>query len=113
MDLVLQGHDHDYQRSHSLGRVVTNATGTIADDGSDGRYRRGAGTVFVIVGTAGRSMTTCSHTDSEFGNFATHWCGEEATNTKGYLLLDASATQLSARFVTTGGTPFDDSFAIQ
>jgi len=112
VDLVLQGHEHSYERSHSLSRIVEGGVGTIADDGSDGHYVRDNGTVVVIAGTAGRSMRGCSHGDREYGNFATHWCGEEASDTKGYLLLTASSSSLSARFVTTTGTPFSDSFRI-
>jgi hypothetical protein len=112
VDLVLQGHEHSYMRSHSLATVVRDGVGRIADDGSDGRYGKGQGTVVVVAGTAGRSMRGCSHSDREYGNFAVHWCGEEASDTKGYLLLTASPSSLSARFVTTAGTPFSDSFTI-
>lgn len=113
VDLVLQGHDHDYQRSHALTTVVENGVGTIGDSGDDDSYARGAGTVFVIVGTAGRGVTHCSHADSEYGNFARHWCGEEATSTKGYLVLSATQSVLSAQYVTTTGTTFADAFSIQ
>ncbi len=112
VDLVLQGHEHSYARTHSLTSVVVNRVGTIGDFGSDGRYAKGAGTVTVITGTAGRSMRDCSHSDSEYGNFAVHWCGEEATDTKGYLLLTASPSSLTGRFITTAGTTFNDSFTI-
>lgn len=112
VDLVLQGHDHDYQRSHALSTVVENGVGDIADGGGDGRYSRRSGTVFVVVGTAGRWMTPCSHDDSEFDNFAAHWCGEEATDTKGYLLLSASRGELTGELVTTTGTLATDSFTI-
>jgi calcineurin-like phosphoesterase family protein/hemolysin type calcium-binding protein len=115
VDLVLQGHDHDYQRSHSLKRVEPGSfpDGAVADSGKDGVYGRGAGTVFVIVGTAGRSLTICSHLDPEFEYFAAHWCGEESTSTKGYLLVKVSATALAAQFVATAGTRYSDAFAIR
>lgn len=112
VDLVLQGHDHTYQRSHALSRVARDAVGTIADDGTDQHYARGKGTIVVVAGTAGRSMHDCSHSDSEFDNFAVHWCGEEASDTKGYVLLHASASRLSAEFVTTAGTTLTDEFTI-
>src|SRR5947208_3377867 len=61
VDLVLQGHDHDYQRSKQLATSAPCATvpvgsynaGCVVDDGSDGVYTKGAGTVFVIAGTGG------------------------------------------------------------
>lgn len=112
VDLVVQGHDHDYQRTHALSTIVEDGVGTITDSGADDNYARGNGTVFVIVGTAGRGMSDCSHSDSEAGNFATHWCGEEATSTKGYLVLSASEIQLSGEFITTTGAEFVESFSI-
>lgn len=113
VDLVLQGHDHDYQRTHALATVVEGDVGRIADSGDDGVYARGAGTVFVIVGTAGRGVTTCSHADSEYGNFATHWCGEEAGDTKGYLVISADRSTLTAEYVSTTGTAFSDRFTLR
>jgi hypothetical protein len=114
VDLVLQGHDHDYQRSHSLKLVQVRSVpaGAVADSGEDNAYARDAGTVFTIVGTAGRSLTPCRRSDSEFGYFAAYWCGRESTSTKGYLLVNVKATELRARFVTTAGTSYSDSFVI-
>lgn len=113
VDLVLQGHDHDYQRSHALAKIQSNTvpTGAIADNGSDNLYARGVGTVFVIAGTVGRSLTICTHTDTEYAYFASHYCAEEG-NIKGYLLLNASSTQLDVRFITTVGS-FSDTFTIR
>lgn len=112
VNVVVQGHDHDYQRSHALATIVEGGVGAIADSGTDGHYVRGAGTVFVIAGTAGRGMTDCSHEDPEYGNFAAHWCGEEATDTKGYVVLSANGSVLSGEFIATTGTDFDDVFSI-
>ena len=112
VDVVLQGHDHDYQRTHSMATVVEGGVGNIADPGEDGIYARGAGTVFVIVGTAGRGVTTCSHSDSELGNFAQHWCGEEAADTKGYMVLTADRNRLTGEYISTTGTPFSDRFDV-
>ena len=112
VDIVLQGHDHDYQRSHSLVKVQAGAfpVGAVADDGTDNEYFRRAGTVFVIVGTAGRSLTTCSHSDSEFQYFAAHLCREEG-NSKGYVLLNATDARMDVEFISVDGT-FQDTFSI-
>ncbi|UCH91610.1 MAG: phosphohydrolase, partial [Nitrospirota bacterium] len=112
VDIVLQGHDHDYQRSHSLGIVQpgTFPSGAVVDDGSDNEYFRGAGTVFVIVGTVGKSLNTCSHFDSEYKYFAVHLCREEG-NSKGYLLINATDTRMDMEFIAVDGT-FQDTFSI-
>ncbi len=112
VDVVLQGHDHDYQRSHSLAMVQAGkfSAGAVADDGSDNEYLRRAGTVFVIVGTVGPSLTTCSHSDSEYEYFAVHFCREEG-NSKGYLLMNATDTRMDMEFISVNGT-FQDTFSI-
>jgi hypothetical protein len=114
VDLVLQGHDHNYQRSHSLAELQPDKVpkDAITDHGGDGAYARGAGTVFVIAGTVGRSLTECSPEDLEYGYFAAHHCGEASPATKGYLLLDASEEELSVRFIATVGS-YADAFTIR
>lgn len=113
VDLVLQAHDHTYQRTHALASVIEGSVGSIADSGADGVYARGAGTVFVIAGIGGESIYPCSHSDSELGNFAVHWCAEEGSDTGGYLLLHADERSLSGELVSTVGAPFSDRFAIE
>lgn len=62
VDLVLQGHDHTYQRSQQLALGASCAAivpgaynpGCVVDDGSDNSYTRGAGTIIVINGNVGR-----------------------------------------------------------
>jgi predicted MPP superfamily phosphohydrolase len=57
VDLVLQGHDHNYQRSKQLDCLLPEnfQSSCVANSGSDGFYSPGAGTVFVIDGTFGAS----------------------------------------------------------
>ena len=113
VDVVLQGHEHNYQRSHSLSSLQsgTFSSDAVADDGSDNEYARRAGTIFVIVGSVGRSLTTCSHSDGEFNYFAVHLCREEGTS-KGYLLMNATDTRMDMEFISVDGT-FQDTFSIQ
>jgi hypothetical protein len=58
VDLVLQGHDHNYQRSKQLDCVTAEQfqNSCVVNSGSDGFYNRGAGTVFVVDGTFGASQ---------------------------------------------------------
>jgi len=76
VDLVLQGHDHNYQRGKQL--ALNGATcpsvpaGTfdadcVVDDGSDNSYAKGAGTVFLISGSFGLCCYSVDPTDVEAG----------------------------------------------
>src|SRR3989442_16033047 len=56
VDLVLQAHDHNYQRSKQLTCALVEkfSSSCVANDGSSGIYSKGRGTVFVIAGTIGQ-----------------------------------------------------------
>ncbi len=115
VDLVAHGHDHDYQRTHALSCSDPESfrSDCIGDDGADGRYLRDAGTVHVIVGTVGRSLTTCNHDDREAGYFAAHFCGEEGGSAKGYVLVRATGDQLAVTYRNVIGPSFTDRFVIE
>ena len=121
VDLILQGHEHDYERSKQL---ATNATtcptvpvgsfdaDCVVDDGSDGAYTKGAGTVIVIAGTGGHGLRDNNTSDPEAGYFA-RWMGANNNPTFGVLKVTVSSTQLAAQFVgSTAPSNFTDSFTI-
>ena len=119
VDLVLQSHDHDYQRSHSLScaQAGTFLPACVADDGADGLYAKGAGTVFVIQGTFGKGLTPINTGDSEFGYFAA-WAGGDGTNTgvsraNGFVKYTVTDGSIVARFVPTSGGSYTDGFTIR
>jgi hypothetical protein len=119
VDLVLQGHDHSYQRTKQLATSATCPTvptGTtdaacIGGDGAAvggvGRYTKGRGTVVLVVGTGGRSTYPVSATDPEAGYFAT-WSG----SVYGWARITATETSLSGAFVGTGGIAYSDAWSI-
>jgi len=115
VDLVLHGHEHDYQRSKQLALNPTTCPsiagtgynpGCVDDDGMDGIYPKGAGTVDVISGTFGRSLYNANPFDPE----APYFAKLDAT-TNGYMLYTVTADRLDARFVPTTGT-MTDAFSI-
>ncbi|MDP9185200.1 MAG: DNRLRE domain-containing protein, partial [Actinomycetota bacterium] len=115
VDLVLNGHEHAYQRSKQLALDPATcpsiaATGynpaCVADDGLDGIYPKGAGTVDVIAGTFGRGFYNVPRTDPEAPYFATL----DGT-THGFMQYAVTASQLTATFVKSDGT-LTDGFVI-
>jgi len=67
VDLILQAHDHDYQRSKQLALNSTTCTAIqaetynsncVVNDGSTGNYTQGLGPVAVIIGTVGEGLHT-------------------------------------------------------
>ncbi|HKZ85980.1 MAG TPA: fibronectin type III domain-containing protein [Anaerolineae bacterium] len=113
VDLVLQGHEHNYQRSKQLTCATVGSfnSACVADDGADGVYTRGAGSVFVIAGTGGAGLYNVSVADAEAGYFA-RWMGLNVNPRKGMLKVTVSDISLSAQFVGSTAGSFTDFFTI-
>ena len=130
VDLVLQGHDHDYQRSKQLtcansGSFVDTC---VADDGSDNLYTKGAGTVFVIAGMfGGGGSTSVSTSDSDAGYYTKAMGANGGFDLvrnitfpgagRGVMQYTVSANRIDAKLLLTyqdvAGSPvFSDSFSI-
>jgi hypothetical protein len=115
VDLVLQGHDHDYQRSKQLmcGRVGAFDAACVADTGADGLYTKGAGPVFVIAGTTGGGgLTSINATDPEQPYFARSMGGSSPSPGRGIVRYSVGPTSLTGEFVGST-TTFTDSFTIR
>lgn len=110
VDVVLQSHDHNYQRSHALKCITTNSTNSacIADNGSDGTYTKGAGPVIIINGEFGRPLYNVNSADSEAGYFA-----KIDSTTFGITKYTIDGSGLSAQYLRSGGGSFADSFIIK
>jgi len=115
VDLVLQGHDHNYQRGKQL--ALNGATcpavpagsfdpDCVVDDGSDNGYVKGAGTVFVISGSFGFCCYSVAPADPEAGYFA-----RLADTSKGFTKYTVGRGHITAQFVKSTGA-FTDSFKI-
>src|SRR2546427_1217761 len=107
VDLVLQGHDHNYQRGKQL--ALNGATcpsvpaGTfdadcVVDDGSDNSYAKGAGTVFLISGSFGLCCYSVDPTDVEAGDFA-----RVGATSKGFTKYTVGPGHITAQFVKSTG----------
>jgi hypothetical protein len=113
VDVVLQAHDHNYQRSKQLGlsagcpaiSVGSYDSNCVVDEGSP-IIAKGAGTTIVIAGVFGMCCTGTSPLDPEAGYF------EVIDSTSdGFTKFTLDAEQLQADFVPSTGT-FTDSFTI-
>lgn len=116
VDLVLNGHEHLYQRSKQLS-TGSGCTGIepdaynaecVSDAGK--ALTKGAGTVFATVGTGGMPLRHVDAGDPEAPYFAAY-SGGNATPSHGLLDLQFIGTSLTARFVATTGS-FQDEFTI-
>jgi PKD repeat protein len=117
VDLVLNGHEHLYQRTHQLttrtgcAALVPGAVDSDCIADSDTSMQKGAGTVFATVGTGGRPLRAPNPTDSEVGYFGA-WSGSGANPTFGFFEATATQTELTAGFTRTTGGNFADPFTI-
>jgi predicted MPP superfamily phosphohydrolase len=56
VDLVLQGHEHNYQRSYPIKYNIRNSTNPLITDTNIHNYTNPQGRIFAIVGTAGAHL---------------------------------------------------------
>jgi hypothetical protein len=115
VDLVLQGHDHNYQRGKqlALNGVTCPAVPAgsydpdcVIDDGSDNGYFKGAGTVFLISGSFGFCCYSVDPADPEAGYFA-----RLADTSKGFTKFTVGRGHITAQFVKSTGA-LTDSFKL-
>jgi hypothetical protein len=114
VDLVVQGHDHNYQRSKQValgpGCRALEADvydgDCVAGDGSDGRYTKGAGTVIVISGAFGQPLYPVKPGDPEADYFAVI----DATS-HGFTRFMVTGERIEAEFAPSTGD-FTDAFTI-
>jgi hypothetical protein len=109
VDLILQGHDHNYQRSHQLRCLTVNSTDPdcISDRGDDGVYRKGGGPVILINGAFGASHYSVSRSDSEAGYFA-----NIDRTTFGVTEYVVTNREINATYLRSSGGNHADSFRI-
>src|SRR5260370_14711998 len=113
VDLVLQGHDHTYQRSKqvSCAQAEFYISSCVINDGSTATYTEGAGTVFVVAGTFGAGLTPVNSADGDSPYFAKMIGNTTFGAGHGFVKYTVSSTRIDA---TTGFSgSFSDSFSIQ
>ena len=110
-DLILHGHDHDYQRSHQLACVDEDTTTPACVVDTDSTHRAEAGAVIVISGWVGRSGTNVSATDPEAGYYHTIAGPNQPGWSRGYLTVTATPTTLTGTWTSTNA-PNTDTFTI-
>jgi len=121
VDLVLQAHNHNYQRSKQLINGTTSCPSVtpgsynsdcVNQTGFTDAYAKGSGPVFVIAGTGGRNLSNINFSDPEISYF-TRLMGANLYPTFGFLKFDVSDTAISGQFVGVGSPPaFSDAFSI-
>jgi hypothetical protein len=119
VDLVLQGHDHNYQRSKqlahnssctSLSENTYNST-CVMDSGNDDRYGKGIGTVFQIIGSGGVGLTNINTSDTEANYFA-KYMGANINPTFGVSKFNVSSDEILVQFLRGSGGNFYDNYSI-
>ena len=142
VDLILQGHDHVYERSKQLALRFSCGTVPAAgaydaacagDDGSDGSYVKGDGSVVVVQGTGGAPLynVRIDGSDAELGYFSAVMGGNANTLglTPGHgavrFAVSSDAIAVDTDYCPAGGTDpagacdatrattFQDRFAIR
>ena len=122
VDLILDGHDHSYQRTKQLainGTTCTGLTptaynsGCVASSGNSGGFKEGAGTIIVTSGTGGIDDEYGAIYSTPDSPYFASISGNNLNPQKGFVKYTVSASGISAQFVpSTHTSNFTDSFSI-
>ena len=125
VDLIMQGHEHTYERSKQLAHsaacpTISASAGTnsacIVDDGADNLYTKGSGPVLTINGSGGVGHYTTNPTDPQAGYFTKimgNTTGETGDRTYGFSKFSVSESAITGSFVRAAGGNYSDSFTIR
>src|SRR3989442_7933926 len=96
VDLVLQAHDHNYQRSKQLTCALVEkfSSSCVANDGSSGIYSKGRGTGFLIAGTFGKGFYPINFTDPKAAYFSSLASNNTRGMGHGFVPLSATASEI-------------------
>lgn len=114
VDLILHGHEHNYQRSKQVTCVTVDSftSSCVVDDGSDGAYEKGAGTVWVVSGVmGGGSLYAVDTRDPEYEYLAAEMGTHHSEAGRGFVKVTISPESLVLDFVSTS-SEFSDHFTI-
>jgi len=111
VDLVLQAHDHTYQRSKQLSCALREVGMPNCIANGQSPYVRGAGTVFSVCGVLGQwPWTVHPVTDDEAAYFAASMGGNTPGMGNGFCRITLTASTLSMNTMFSG--TYADSFTI-
>ena len=119
VDLILEGHEHGYERSRQLATSAACPAipvdqvnpACFADDGTTSTYTKGAGPIVVVSGTLGIALRPMNPQDTEAGDFVT-LMGSNINPTHGFMKYTVTPERIQAQFVATTKGTFADQFSI-
>lgn len=107
VDLILQGHDHVYERTFALTCINENSfTPNCIKKMSHDRYVKGEGSILAVVGTGGAPLYKETNEDPETPYFA-RFFGKGNNEAHGVLKVSATDEVLNAWFIKDDGTTLD------
>jgi len=117
VDLILQGHEHAYNRSKQLKlssacpQINPGSFNPACVSNGGSVYEQGLGTTTIISGLGGRSNIVSDPTDPE-ANYFENITGTYVGLKSAYSHFEVSQDQIAVKLVPTSGGGFNDSFVI-
>lgn len=106
VDLILQGHEHGYERTKHLTCATKNTFNASCVSDAVPSVK-GKGTVIVVLGTGGQTLRTICTSDPEWDYFAS-----VESSTYGIGKFVVTADRLAYNFLRSAGSTLQDSFEL-
>ena len=98
VDLVLQGHNHNYQRTFPM------SSNQVADRSADSNYKGPKGTIYMVIGTGGQE-------NDELGNQSSY-VQKQVPNDQGFVHFHVTDNQIKGTYYSNNGDAVRDTFSI-
>lgn len=98
VDLVLQGHAHNYQRSYPLEYNEIKPARPLITEHEQSQYHHGSGTVFAVVGTGGESIQSVDKKPYLASLYETYGC----------LNVEVNDKSMTIEYYSNGGDTIDN-----
>jgi hypothetical protein len=107
VDIVLQGHEHGYERSKQLKCAKVNTYDATCVANSGNSVTKSDGTIIHVIATGGQSLRSLNTSDSEYPYFAV-----ANNDTYGFGKFTVNATSLTFQFIRSAGGSLTDQYTI-
>jgi hypothetical protein len=98
VDLVLQGHNHNYQRTFPM------SSNQVTDRSADSNYKDPKGTMYMVIGTGGQE-------NDELGNQSSY-VQKQVPNDQGFVDFHVTDNQIKGTYYSNNGDAVRDTFSI-
>jgi len=105
VDLILTGHNHNYQRSKLVKNNPRNPTTPVVVEDGDANYDTRKGRIFMVVGSGGRDSESFKKRQEQYIKFR---YPKEDLDSYGIFSIELAGEKMKCKFIANDGSVVDN-----